>query len=201
LERCDAPPCNVDGNACLTGWTLNSYPADGGAMEGKMFHSGGDYWYRVVGTSLTNPNVLNGPNPIDGNISTQYNSCADTPGAWTAPVINYTMITLVRGGANTWNNLQYVKEQLCGKYPYNATDYVYGETSGGTIFQKYITRVDSGMTPSTQYIAYNTENRVPGDEFDGGNYKYGVQIPASGSTITHIVEVSPSGVLQNWSAC
>ena len=56
-------------------------------------------------------------------------------------------------------------------------------------------------TPSTTYTVYNTENRTPGDEFNGGNYKYGIQIPSSGSTITYIAEVSPSGTLQNWSQC
>ena len=112
----------------------------------------------------------------------------------------YTRVTLIRGGTNTWNNLTYAKAQLCGNYPLSAFNYVYGETTGGNIFNKYIDYIPTGsMTPSTLYNVWNEEDRFT--PFNGSNYKYGVMIPESGSTITHIVEVSTNGQINNWSSC
>lgn len=111
----------------------------------------------------------------------------------------YTRVTLIRGGANTWYNGTYAKAQLCGGYPIDAFNYIYGETAGGDIFNKYIDYVSTGMTPSTLYNVWNEQDRFT--PFDGGNYKYGVMIPESGSTITHIVEVSTNGQINNWSSC
>lgn len=154
-----------------------------------------------VGTSFTVQGSTNTQQSTQ--ISIQYMSgevgCYYPPTE--TPVPLYTMITLVRGGTNTWNNLQYSKDQLCGNYPNSAYNYVHGESGGGAIFTKYITYELNGLQPSTTYTVYNTANRTPGDEFNGGNYKYGVMIPYTSGKITHIVEVSPSGVLQNWSPC
>jgi hypothetical protein len=111
----------------------------------------------------------------------------------------YTRITLIRGGTNTWYNGTYAKEQLCGKNPISAYNYVQGETAGGNIFSKFINYIPGSMTPSTLYDVYDEEDRFT--PFDGGNYNYGVMIPESGSTITHIVEVSPSGKINNWRSC
>ena len=55
------------------------------------------------------------------------------------------------------------------------------------------------MTPSTVYDVYDEEERFT--LFDGGNRDYGVMIPESGSIITHIVEVSSSGKINNWRSC
>jgi hypothetical protein len=109
----------------------------------------------------------------------------------------YSQITLIRGNTNNWYNLSSTKTQLCGRSP----SYAFDQVGGGAILTKYIDYTPTGITPSTQYTVYNTENRNPNDKFDGGNYKYGVMIPMSGGTITHIVDVSPSGLLENWSAC
>jgi hypothetical protein len=190
LDRCDAEP------GTNTGWTANSYTINQ-CTYGDIFATAGGFFSVVINSSLTDMGgTIYGSKNISG-----FTSCSQTPNAWTEPVPLYTQITLVRGGTNTWNNLTYVKEQLCGHAPSYAFNYIYGATSGGTILSKYITYEASGLTPSTTYTVYNTLNRTPGDEFNGGNYKYGVMIPASGGTITHIAEVSPSGVLQNWSSC
>jgi hypothetical protein len=55
------------------------------------------------------------------------------------------------------------------------------------------------MTPSTLYNVWDEQDRFT--PFDGGNYNYGVMIPESGSTITHIVEVSTNGQINNWRKC
>jgi len=111
----------------------------------------------------------------------------------------YTKITLIRGGTNTWYNGTYAKEQLCGKNPTSAYNYVQGETAGGNIFSKFINYIPGSMTPSTLYDVYDEEDRFT--PFNGGNYNYGVMIPESAATITHIVEVSPSGKINNWRSC
>jgi hypothetical protein len=112
---------------------------------------------------------------------------------------NYTRITLIRGGTNTWYNGTYAKEQLCGKTPISAFNYVQGETGGGNIFTKFINYIPGSMTPSTTYNVWDEEDRFT--PFNGGNYNYGVMIPESGATITHIVEVSSSGQITNWRSC
>jgi hypothetical protein len=189
LDRCDAEP------GTITGWTLNSY-SQSQIMIGDIFASS-TYFYQVI-----NYNLVSQGGSIEGSLNTSgFTSCDETPGHYVTPVPLYTQITLVRGGSNTFNNLTYAKEQLCGNNPSYAFNYIYGAVSGGTILDKYITYEASGLTPSTIYTVYNTLNRTVGDEFNGGDYKYGVMIPLSGGTITHIVEVSPSGVLQNWSSC
>ena len=112
---------------------------------------------------------------------------------------NYTRITLIRGGTNTWYNGTYAKQQLCGKNPISAYNYVQGETDGGNIFTKFINYIPASMTPSTTYNVWDEEDRFT--PFNGGNYNYGVMIPESGATITHIVEVSSSGLINNWRSC
>ena len=119
----------------------------------------------------------------------------DCPSGNTTP--SYSYITLIRGNTNNWNSLSGTKTQLCGHNP----SYAYDQVGGGAILTKYISYTPTGMTPSTQYTVYNSENTGPGNEFNGGYYKYGVMIPETGGTITHIVEVSPNGTLENWSAC
>jgi hypothetical protein len=166
-----------------------------GVFPNEPFNADHGYW-TVEGYTYTAPSEF-----LSVYLS-QYNvNLTGCPDLTPPEVPLYTQITLIRGGTNTWSNLSYAKEQLCGKNPSYAFNYIYGASSGGNILTKYITYEASGLTPSTIYTVYNTLNRTPGDEFNGGNYKYGVMIPASGGTITHIAEVSPSGVLQNWSSC
>jgi len=112
---------------------------------------------------------------------------------------NYTRITLIRGGTNTWYNGTYAKQQLCGKNPISAYNYVQGETDGGNIFTKFINYIPASMTPSTTYNVWDEEDRFT--PFNGGNHNYGVMIPESAATITHIVEVSSSGLINNWRSC
>jgi len=124
--------------------------------------------------------------------------CPPTTGT-TSSTPGYTRVTLIRGGTNTWYNGTYAKDQLCGNYPISAFNYVHGETNGGDIFNKYIEYISTGMTPSTLYNVWDEQDRFT--PFDGGNYNYGVMIPESGSTITHIVEVSTNGQINNWRKC
>ena len=111
----------------------------------------------------------------------------------------YTRVTLMLGGENTWYNRTYAIQQLCGGHPIDAFNYVYGETDGGNILNKFITYDPTGMTPSTVYNVWNEADRFT--PFDGGNKNYGVMIPESGSTITHIVYVSSSGLISDWHNC
>ena len=123
--------------------------------------------------------------------------CPEGTGGPTTP--GFSRVTLIRGGTNTWYNGTYAKEQLCGKNPISAFNYVQGETAGGNIFNKFIDYIPASMTPSTLYNVWDEQDRFT--PFDGGNYNYGVMIPESGSTITHIVEVSSSGQINNWRSC
>jgi hypothetical protein len=112
----------------------------------------------------------------------------------------YTRITLIRGGKNTWYNGTYAKQQLCNGYPLSAYNYINGETEGGDVLTKFITYIPTGnMTPSTTYNVWDEADRFT--TFNGGNYNYGVMIPESGTTITHIVEVSSIGLITNWRSC
>ena len=109
----------------------------------------------------------------------------------------YTRVTLILGGENSWINRTDAIAQLCGKSPISAYDTVYGE--GGDVLNKFITYNPTGMTPSTVYNVWNEADRFT--PFDGGYKYYGVMIPESGATITHIVEVSPSGLINDWRSC
>jgi hypothetical protein len=160
---------------------LSSVFSSGDRVEGSL-----NYFYVVVGSSTTDP----------GTYYTVYDT-GDTgcPEPTLPSVPLYSLITLVRPNTNNWFNLNGAKTQLCGNHPTAAFDMV----GGGRIFTKYITYEENGLQPETIYTVYNTENRTPGDEFNGENIKYGVMI--GGNTITHIVNVSPNGELSDWESC
>lgn len=191
-------PCEYQGQS---GYLAGNYDVWSTGYLSSVFDSGDrvqgspGYYYVVVGSTTTDPTPGGQKYSVGG---TELFGCPE-PEAPAVPL--YTQITLVRGGTNTWNSAVAASAQLCGHSPNYAFNYINGATTGGNILTKYITYEAGGLVPSTTYTVYNTENRTPGDEFNGNNYKYGVMIPSSGGTITHIVEVSPQGTLQNWSDC
>jgi len=190
-------PCEFQGQSGYSSgnydvWStgyLSSVYDSGDRVEGSV-----GYYYVVVGSTTTDPNPSGQKYSVG---PTNEFGCPTI--APSVPL--YTQITLVRGGTNAWNSTLVASSQLCGHPPNYAFNYVGGATTGGQIYTKYINYESNGLTPSTTYTVYNTENRTPGDEFNGNNYKYGVMIPSSGGTITHIVEVSSNGTLQNWYDC
>lgn len=198
LERCDAVPCNVDSGNCISGWTLNSYPADGGAMEGKMFYSGGGFWYHVVGTSLTNPNVLGGPNPIDGSISTLYYTCEDTPGAWTPPYPHRTAKISAAWTYSGSTSYQNTMTDLCGRFPYQGTQLGYSAlTQNGS---QMFWADEATITPGTQYTLWDSNVSGGGSHVNGGDKYYAI-ILGSGNTFNYVVRISTDGLISEWNTC
>ena len=170
----------------------------------RVFSSSQSIPYVITSTLESIPNGINTYDLLQ--ITRSYDvdtlqplyGCPETTGT-TTTTPGYTRVTLIRGGTNTWYNGTYAKAQLCGNSPMSAFNYVYGETTGGDIFNKYIDYNPTGMTPSTLYNVWDEQDRFT--LFDGGNRNYGVMIPEYGSTITYIVEVSPNGQINNWRSC